>query len=84
MWSIDEPNKNEHFYRDLHLIILDFNQALTFADDKDMDYRADINRNLGYLHLVLDDVDWCQYFSLSCEQGNESCTIIDNKDLGCE
>ena len=28
MWSIDEPNKNEHFYRDLHLIILDFNRQL--------------------------------------------------------
>ena len=85
MWSFDEPNKNDNFYRDLHLIILDFNQALSLADEQDLEYLAFINGNLGMLHMILDDVDWCPYFVLSCEQGNEeSCSIIKEKLYSCE
>ena len=82
MWNFDEPNKNDNFYRDLHLIILDFNQALSLADEQDLEYLSEINGGLANLHLILDDVDFCPYFVLSCEQGNEgSCKAI--KDL-CE
>ena len=85
MWSFDEPNKNDNFYRDLHLIILDFNQALSLADEQDLEYLSEINGNLGMLHMILDDVDWCPYFVLSCEQGSEeSCKIIKDKDYLCE
>ena len=87
MWDVDEPNKNISFYRDLHLVILDFNQALSLASEQDLEYIAHINGSLGMLHIILDDGEdvWCPYFVLSCEQGNEeSCRIIKEKEFFCE
>lgn len=71
MRHFEDPNKNDHFYRDLHLIILDLNLALSLADKQDLNYLSDINAHLANTHLILDDVDFCSYFVLSCKQGNE-------------
>ena len=79
--------ENNNSYRDLELSILDLNKALYLEKEKieETEYTelmSDINFELGVTHLLLDDIDWCPFFVLSCNQGN-SRACDSAKDL-CE
>ena len=83
--------ENNNSYRNLELAILDLNKAL-FLEKKDLEeshshedfteLMSYINFELGASHLIMDDIDSCPFFVLSCNQGNsQACDSA--KDL-CE
>jgi len=80
--------ENSNAYRDLEIAILDLNKALSLEEDKVTagnftELMPDINFELGAAHLLLDEIDWCPFFVLSCTQGNSrACDLT--KDLECK